>query len=96
MSRNFVEEATAAQERYTKPLNRGDSDKLRFYQPGFVESLEYGPRFTSGGSKWDRIAKPFIEDMVTLNRAVHFWNPAGKVLGAIEMYMATNPDWDQL
>jgi hypothetical protein len=48
----------------------------------------------SGTSKWDRIGKPFIEDMVVFNRRIHFWNPAGKVLGMVEFHMKNNPDWD--
>ncbi len=48
----------------------------------------------SGRSKWDRIGKPFVEDMVTFNRKIHFWNPVGRVLAAVEFHMRENPDWD--
>ena len=51
---------------------------------------------TKGLSKWDRIGKPFIEEMVTFNRRLHFWNPIGKIIGALELHMQQNPDWDDL
>lgn len=66
-----------------------------------ADRLAYLRKYTTGEafrggtrSKWDRIGKPFIEEMVSFNRKVHFWNPAGRVLAAVEFHMRENPDWD--
>jgi hypothetical protein len=102
-----LDEETEAAVRILRPIFEASIDNPRggVTRSGPVPSIESYQRVFLGGtslydgdysgtSKWDRIGKPFIEDMVVFNRRIHFWNPAGKILGMVELHMKNNPDWD--
>lgn len=100
MSKVIVEEIVDAQERYTPSggsTSRVNLSADELYSKFMSSPMMYhrsdytGP--VTGRGKWDRIGKPFVEDMVKLNAKIHFWNPAGKILGALSRYMRLE-DWD--
>ena len=43
-----------------------EKSSLKWYEPGFIESLEHGPRFTSGGSKWELVGQPMLFDLLDM------------------------------
>lgn len=77
----------------TKPKGMTDAE---YMQSRFDRFNDRAFAYTKGVSKWDRIGKPFVEEMVTFNRRLHFWNPIGRIIGAVELHMQQNPDWDDL
>ena len=92
------EEYSDAHERYAPSIFEPGSSQLDTYSrvmnsPIFYWHEDYtGPQ--TWRSKWERIGKPFIEDMVAFNAKIHFWNPAGGVLRKIHALMLVNEDWD--
>jgi hypothetical protein len=90
-----AEELSDAQERYSSSSsNSNDFQSSSYSTPeGFLNRIYDRDRYL-GRSKWERIGKPFVEDMVSLNAKIHFWNPAGGVLRKMQAYMLANEDWD--
>ena len=80
----------------TTPLARSAGMTDAEFAQSYHDRLKSHFVNTKGISKWDRIGKPFIEEMVEFNRRLHFWNPIGRILGAVELHMKENPDWDDL